>query len=183
MTTKSLELISALVAPCEGNPPVWSPVGPPHNRSIMGTLTVFFDVSKKKKKKKRDSWVASNLRCRGWGLLSQFPPFRYIPNFSAKKATLYGSYWISRSYLTGLATAQLRRRLSNMWMWYKEANRYYGRIGNLAYGEINERGFSNPHPGTCEVTEIFYLTSQMWTNSHHVCDVKKNWIWITLCQM
>ena len=33
-------------------------------------------------------------------------------------------------------------------MWYKEPNRYFGRIENLAYGEINERSFSNPHPST-----------------------------------
>ena len=30
-----------------------------------------------------------------------------------------------------------------IWMWYKEYNRYFGRIENLAYGEINEQGFSN----------------------------------------
>ena len=24
---------------------------------------------------------------------------------------------------------------------------YFGKIGNYPYGEINERGISNPHPG------------------------------------
>ena len=33
-------------------------------------------------------------------------------------------------------------------MWYKDPNRYFGRIENLAYEEINERSFSNPHPST-----------------------------------
>ena len=35
---------------------------------------------------------------------------------------------------------------SQIWMWYKDSNRYFGRIENLAYGEINEPSFSNPHP-------------------------------------
>ena len=33
-----------------------------------------------------------------------------------------------------------------IWMCYNESNRYFGRIENLAYGEINERKFSNLHP-------------------------------------
>ena len=35
-------------------------------------------------------------------------------------------------------------------MWFKYSNRYFGEIDNFAYGEINERSFSNPHP--CHVT-------------------------------
>ena len=30
-----------------------------------------------------------------------------------------------------------------IWMWCKESNRYYGRIGKFAYREINERSFRN----------------------------------------
>ena len=30
-------------------------------------------------------------------------------------------------------------------MWYK-SSRYFCQIENFAYGEINERSFSNPHP-------------------------------------
>ena len=33
-----------------------------------------------------------------------------------------------------------------IWMWLKERNRYFFKIENFAYGEIEERGFSNPHP-------------------------------------
>ena len=38
-------------------------------------------------------------------------------------------------------------------MWCKESNRYFGRIENLANGEINERGFSNSHPRTMPSNE------------------------------
>ena len=31
-------------------------------------------------------------------------------------------------------------------MWLKESDRYLCKIENFAYGEINERNFSNPHP-------------------------------------
>ena len=31
-------------------------------------------------------------------------------------------------------------------MWFKEPNGYFCEIENFAYGEINERSFSNPHP-------------------------------------
>ena len=33
-----------------------------------------------------------------------------------------------------------------IWMWFRESNRYFCKIENFAYGEISERGFSNPHP-------------------------------------
>ena len=32
-------------------------------------------------------------------------------------------------------------------MWFKESNSYFCKIENFTYGEISERGFSNPHPG------------------------------------
>ena len=32
------------------------------------------------------------------------------------------------------------------WMWLKESGRYFCKIEYFAYGEINERGFNNPHP-------------------------------------
>ena len=49
----------------------------------------------------------------GWGLLSQFPPFRYFLSFFSVVRT-HVSYWISRLYLTGVAAAQLRGHLSNI---------------------------------------------------------------------
>ena len=33
-----------------------------------------------------------------------------------------------------------------IWMRLKWSNRYFGKVENSAYGEINERSFSNPHP-------------------------------------
>ena len=33
-----------------------------------------------------------------------------------------------------------------IWMTFKEYNRYFCQIENFAYGEIDERNFSNPHP-------------------------------------
>ena len=81
----------------------------------------------------------------GWELLSQRPPlFAYF--FSLAKT--YVTYWTSRSYLTGVAAAELRRYLSNMDVTksLKESNRFFCDIENFAYGEINERGFSNPRP-------------------------------------
>ena len=31
-------------------------------------------------------------------------------------------------------------------MWLEESNMYFCHVENFAYGEINERSFSNPHP-------------------------------------
>ena len=31
-----------------------------------------------------------------------------------------------------------------IWMWFKECNRYFCEIESFAYGEIDERSFSNP---------------------------------------
>ena len=49
----------------------------------------------------------------GWGLLSQFPLFRYFPQFSALWNTCL-SCSISPLYLTGVTAAQLRWHLSNI---------------------------------------------------------------------
>ena len=57
--------------------------------------------------------VMTQVADQGWGLLSQFSPSRYFPNFSTFFKT-HVRYWIARLYLTGIATAQLRWYLSNM---------------------------------------------------------------------
>ena len=87
--------------------------------------------------------ISSQIETQGWGLLSQFPPFRYIPNFSALP-----KYMLAIEYHVHIW--QVSPQLScgdicQIWMWYKESNRYFGWIENLAYGEISERSFSNPH--------------------------------------
>ena len=39
-----------------------------------------------------------------------------------------------------------------IWMWFKESNRYYGMIENFPYGVINEQSFSNPHLWKTEIS-------------------------------
>ena len=80
----------------------------------------------------------------GWGLLSQFPLFRYFPNFSSlSKNTLTVTYsvyiWQVLPQLSCGDTCQIL-------MWFEESNMYFCKIENFAYGEINEQSFSNPHP-------------------------------------
>ena len=80
----------------------------------------------------------------GWGLLSQSPPFRYFPNFSALWIhTLAIEYHV---YIWQVSPQLSCGDPCEIWMWFKYANRYFGEIENFAYGEINERGFSNPNP-------------------------------------
>ena len=112
----------------------------------------------------------------GWGLLSQFPPFRYVPNFSALlKHTLAVEYHVY--------VCQVSQQLScgdtcQIWMWFKEFNRYFRMTENLAYGEINERNFSNPHPrmlGTSKVW-LYYKTTTVKQSHKKICTLHPtNW--------
>ena len=80
----------------------------------------------------------------GWGLLSQFPLFLYFPNFSASP-----EYMLAIEYHVHIWQVSLQLSCGDtcqIWMWCKEFNRYFDRIENFAYGEINERNFSNLHP-------------------------------------
>ena len=79
----------------------------------------------------------------GWGLLRQFPPFRYFPIFSAlPKHTLDIEYYV---YLWQVSPQLSCGDTCQIWMWFK-SNSYFCKIENFAYGEINERSFSNPQP-------------------------------------
>ena len=77
----------------------------------------------------------------GWGLLSQFSPFRYFPLLSKQTLPIdYHVYiWQESPQLSCGDTCLI-------WMWFKESNMYFCEIENFAYGKINERSFSNPHP-------------------------------------
>ena len=89
--------------------------------------------------------------CAGVGVtkhISSVPLFSEL--FSIFK-TRFG-YWMSRLYLTGVTKAELRWHLSNITV-IKRSKRYFCKIENFAYGEINERSFSNPTPGL----DSFYL--------------------------
>ena len=44
-----------------------------------------------------------------------------------------------------------------IWMWFEESNMHFFKIENFAYGKINERGFSDPHPRFGEAELIFSL--------------------------
>ena len=78
----------------------------------------------------------------GWRLLSQFPPFRYFPNFSSllKQTVKYRIYiWLVSPQVSCGDTCQI-------WMWFDESNMYFCETENFAYGEINEPSLSTPHP-------------------------------------
>ena len=73
----------------------------------------------------------------GWGLLSQFLPFRYFPNFSAlSKHTLDIEFHVDIWQVSPQLSAVTP--LSNM--------NVIERIEHFAYGVINEPRISNPHP-------------------------------------
>ena len=79
----------------------------------------------------------------GWGLLSQFPPFRYFPNFlESQKHALAIEYHV---YIWQVSPQLSCGDTCQIWMWSKESNRYFCKIENFACGEISERSFSNPH--------------------------------------
>ena len=91
----------------------------------------------------------------GVGLLSQFPPFRYFPNFSeSQKHTLAIEYrvhiWQVSPQLRCGGTCQI-------WMWLKWSNRCIYKIEYSAYGEIKERSFNNPHPWTIESSYLLQM--------------------------
>ena len=77
------------------------------------------------------------------GLLSQFCPFRYFPNFSAlSRHTLAFKYHI---YIWQVSAQLGCDYTCQIWKWFKNiTGTLHDR--NFAYGEINERSFSNPHP-------------------------------------
>ena len=94
-------------------------------------------------------WTGSSL-VQGWGLLSQFLPFRYFLNFSSlSKHTLAVKY---RVYIWQVSPQLSCGDTCQIWMWFVESNIYFCKIEYFAYGEINERSFSNPHPRWCFVT-------------------------------
>ena len=94
-------------------------------------------------------WVSARQitpAARGGGLLSQFPPFRYFPNFSSlSKHTLAVKYSV---YIWQVSPQLSCGDTCQIWMWFEESNMYFCKIENFGYGEINERSFSNPHPNT-----------------------------------
>ena len=90
----------------------------------------------------------------GWGWLSQFVLF-YFPNFSVLlKHTLAIEYHV---YIWRVSPQLNYGDTCQIWMWFKEYNRYFCKIENFAYGEINERSFNSPHPKVTYPTAPQYL--------------------------
>ena len=80
----------------------------------------------------------------GWELLSQFSPFRYFPHFPLlSKQTLAIEFHV---YIWQVLPQLSCGDTCQIWMWFRESNRYFCKIENFAYGEISERSLSNPHP-------------------------------------
>ena len=72
----------------------------------------------------------------------QFPPFRYFLNFSSlSKHTSTVKY---RIYIWQVSPQLSCGDTCQIWMWFEESNMYFCEAENFAYGEINERSFSNP---------------------------------------
>ena len=89
----------------------------------------------------------------GVGLRSQYPSFLYFSTFSPLSehmlAIKYHIYiWQVQAQLSCNDTCQI-------WMWFKESSRCFSKNKNIAYGEIKQWSFSNPHP------------SQVLTNYHN----------------
>ena len=92
----------------------------------------------------------------GWGLLSQFSPFRYFPHFPlVSKQTLAIEYHV---YIWQVLPQLSCGDTCQIWMWFRESNRYFCKIENCAYGEISERSFSNPHPWKCASQNLIKTT-------------------------
>ena len=82
----------------------------------------------------------------GWGLLSQFSPFRYFPNFSE-----WWIQWLPEWYQVHIWQVSPQLCCGDTWqIWtsLKVSNIYFCKINIFRNGEINERSFSNPHPRT-----------------------------------
>ena len=82
----------------------------------------------------------------GLRLLRRFPPFRYFPTFSTSPKYMLA---IEYHFHIWQVSPQLRcGDTCQIWMWFEESNMYFCHVENFAYGEFNERSFSNPHPRT-----------------------------------
>ena len=128
----------------------------------------------------------------GWGL--RFPPFRYFPNFSTSP-----KYMLAIEYHVHIW--QVSPQLScgdicQIWMRFKECNRYFCQIEYFAYGEIDERNFSNPHPRvgsilptglsctqpTADKTHngiTLIVDLQYWECSQHVSLFSLHWVYLS----
>ena len=91
-------------------------------------------------------------------MLSQFPASRCFPNLTSLwKHTLAIEYHV---YIWQVSPQPSCGDTCQIWMWFKESKKYFCKIKNVAYGEINEHNFSNPHPSTIGSNVWIWATSQ-----------------------
>ena len=78
-----------------------------------------------------------------WGLLGRFLPFPHFPNFATSpKYMLFIEY---HNHIWQVSPQLSCGDIYQIWMWFKEYNRYWFEIENFAYGEIDEWSYSAPH--------------------------------------
>ena len=77
------------------------------------------------------------------GVTKPIYSFRYFPNFS-----ISAKYMLAIEYHSHIWQVSWQLNCSDtcqIWMRFKECSRYFYGIETFAYGEIDERSFSNPH--------------------------------------
>ena len=110
----------------------------------------------------------------GWGLLSQFPPFRYFPNFSASsKHTLAIEYHV---YIWQVSPQLSYSDTWRIWKLIEESNMYCFHIENFADGEIYERSFSNSHPWTWHLMNSNCHRDNSQPHIYSKCSNRKSWV-------
>ena len=108
-------------------------------------------------------WKISNQE---WGLLSQFSPFHYFPNFSD-----LSKYWLL--FQCHVHIWQMSPQLTcsygdidQTWMWFKDSKICFCKIPNLTNRKINEWSISNPRPR--EMISVFSdFIRQLQSNNIH----------------
>ena len=90
----------------------------------------------------------------GWGLPSQFPPFRYFPKLSAlSKHKLTIKYDVHFQQVSPQLTCG---DTCQIWTWFKVCDVLLWQIEFFRNREINVRSFSNPHPWSFVSKNIIY---------------------------
>ena len=80
----------------------------------------------------------------GVGWLNQFLTIHYFSNFS-----VLSKHMLAIEYHVRIWQVSPQHSCGDTcqtWTWFKDCNRYFSKIENFAYGEINGRSLSNPHP-------------------------------------
>ena len=121
-------------------------------------------------------WAEFHKRYISHQLLRQFSLFCYFSHFSASP-----KYILTSEYHVHIW--QVSPQLScgdtwQMWKWCKESNRYFDRIENFAYGEINEQSFSNPHP--CSQCFVWPLAGTLLTTKLDMFFLFAPFLWIII---